>query len=631
MPPQWHLVFTLPLLWTLIVAHPELLLDGSECPLNCSCSFMEQFIRCSNASLSSLPTGLPRATVELDLQFNQIESLLAASFPDLPELTTLYLGSSHLRQIETGTFQGLKNLYHLHLDNNLLEEIPEGAFENLTNLVFLHLEHNQIAYLSPGAFSSLKQLSVLDLSHNLLIEVSDKPLSGLQELRQLHLSANFIANLSARALPGRLRILSLDWNRLKSVPLAIRNSASLSSLHLSGNPIRELSSFSFGRKLSSLRQLFLENLPLESITSSTFKRLRRLEVLSLRNNNLASLPSVASLKSLSALYLTGNKWHCDCNLIWLRTWQKKVLRKDRSPVECSSPEALQGQQLVNIEKLTCPPFQMDSDTISISSANVPKAATLPSKEHSPQAATTLPITTLITSRMTSTTGPATHNNAITGPTTPDKHHMQENYDPCLSNQISSISTQAKGNTGLVVTWSFYGNHDQFEVRYKSSVDQHILRVIGGLTEIELHHLQPGTDYRICIIPQNKNLFECVAPTAQQCTLGHIGAHVLPQHSNIALGTGVSITLLVMIALVSFAFYRWRFQPMRFQRYYDEDGPSFQNQAISQSKLTSESIYENFENDQHVYMTAASQWPEEKVDCTPIAPSRFPSTPSYVSL
>uniref|UniRef100_A0A8C8RD46 LRRCT domain-containing protein n=1 Tax=Pelusios castaneus TaxID=367368 RepID=A0A8C8RD46_9SAUR len=74
-----------------------------------------------------------------------------------------------------------------------------------------------------------------------------------------------------------------------------------------------------------------------------------LELDLLRNNSLESLSSLTSLKSLYTLYLTGNKWRCDCNLIWLRTWQKKVIRSERSPVVCSSPGVLQGQLLVDIE------------------------------------------------------------------------------------------------------------------------------------------------------------------------------------------------------------------------------------------------------------------------------------------
>nr|XP_060633099.1 chondroadherin-like protein [Anolis sagrei ordinatus] len=631
---QWWNMALL-LLWMLIFAHLELL-DAFECPLSCTCSYTERFIGCSNASLSSVPTGLPHFTTELDLRFNHFDRLPATSFPGLPELTSLYLGSSRVHRIEPGTFQGMTNLHHLYLDNNLLEEIPVGTFENLTNLVFLHLQHNCITSLSPGAFSPLKRLSVLYLSHNLLTELSDVGFSGLQQLYQLHLSANLIVNLSAKALPRNLRTLFLDWNRLKSVPVAIGNSARLSVLHLSGNPIKEFTSLSSGRKLGSLKELFLESLDLEDASSLSFKRLRRLEVLSLRNNSLESLPSLSSLKYLSTLYLTGNKWCCDCNLIWLRTWQKKVKKEDRSPVECSSPSALHGQQLVNVElqKLTCPPFHTVPDSVT-SSANMLKAESTTSEELSTTIAITFPITvptTPITNTMTSTAGPTAHNDATIKPTTYNNRNGLENHDPCLSDHISNISTRSKGNTVLEVTWSFSGDHDQFEIRCTSSVDQHILRVIGRLTEVELHHLQPGTNYRVCVIPQNENLLECEAPAAQQCTSGHTATHTPSQHFNLVLGISVSFTVLVLIALAAFASYRWWLRPIQFQRYYNEDRQLSQHHGIAQFKVTKEEpVYESLEDDQHIYMTAASQWPEENIDCRPISPSRFPSTPTYVSL
>ncbi|XP_015274648.1 PREDICTED: chondroadherin-like [Gekko japonicus] len=581
----WSNIFML-LLRALIFA-PQALLHGFQCPISCSCSFSEWFVKCSNASLSSLPSGIPHTTVELDLQFNQFNSLREDTFPDLLELSTLYLGNSQVRQIEPGAFQGVRNLYHLYLDNCLLEEIPGGVFENLTNLAFLHLEHNCIAYISPGAFSSLKRLSSLDLSYNRLTELSDQALRGLEQLRQLHLSTNLIANLSARALPGKLRTLYLDQNQLDKVPGTIRTSTTLSTLHLSGNHISQLTSLSFGRKLRSLKQLFLDNLDLKKIATLAFKRLRRLEVLSLRNNSLESLPSLESLKYLSILYLTGNKWQCDCNLIWLRTWQKKAMRKERSLVECGSPKALQGQLLVNTElqKLTCPPFQIDSAFNS--SANTALKTTIPPNERllpqatTAQTTTAATFTTLITSRIISTARTSTQNN----------YHVLEKYDPCLPNHISSIHTQEKGDTALVVTWSSSGDHDQFEVRCKSAVDEQILRVTGGLTEMEFHHLQPGTEYRICIIPQNDNLLKCVAPTAQQCTSGHTRTHPVPQHRSLALGIGVTASILALMALPLFAFYRQRFQQIQFRRYYDEDSPSFQCQGIPQSKLTTEPVYE----------------------------------------
>uniref|UniRef100_A0A7M4FP66 LRRCT domain-containing protein n=1 Tax=Crocodylus porosus TaxID=8502 RepID=A0A7M4FP66_CROPO len=344
----WITVFTLPLLWTPITAIAPSP-DDTLCPMNCSCSWLQRLVQCANASLSALPIGIANNTVELDLQHNSFGILSSGFFPDLPEITSLYLGSSHILQVASGAFKGVRNLYHLHLDNNLLEQLPQDAFHPHPTPRFLTVF---LSLSLSGVFSSLKQLSVLDLSNNLLVELSDQALGGLSQLRRLYLTANRISNVSVRILPRSLRTLRLDQNQLESVPTVIRTSITLSILQLSGNPIRKLTSLSFGRRLRSLNQLFLDSLSLEKITALAFTRLHRLEVLSLRNNSLESLPSLASMRSLSTLYLTENKWCCDCSLIWLRTWQKKVTQQDRSPVECSSPTVLQGQLLVDLEVST---------------------------------------------------------------------------------------------------------------------------------------------------------------------------------------------------------------------------------------------------------------------------------------
>nr|XP_008177492.1 chondroadherin-like [Chrysemys picta bellii]XP_008177493.1 chondroadherin-like [Chrysemys picta bellii] len=631
-------IMVLVLLWIPVMAIAQL--PGNvQCPVNCSCFFSQWFVRCSNASLSSLPPGIPNATVELDLQHNQFSTLSAGFFPELAEISIIYLGSSGIHQVEPGAFQGVKNLYHLHLDNNLLEQVPEGVFENLTNLIFLHLEHNQIAHLLPGGFSSLKQLSVLDLSNNLLLELSDQALHGLPRLRRLYLSANHITNVSSKALPGTLRALSLDGNQLASVPAAIRTSPMLSTLQLSGNPIRKLTSLSFGRRLRSLRQLFLDSLALEQVTNLAFTRLRWLELLSLRNNSLESLLPLSSLKSLSTLYLTGNKWRCDCKLIWLRTWQKKVLRKERSPVECSSPGALQGQLLVDIElqKLTCPPFGTDSTTLSpAENTNTPMAIAPPRDIPLPGAATTATAMTsaaLITTRRlpSSTTRSPT-----------SLHRVPERWDPCLADHISSVSIRTKGDTSLVVSWSFSGDHDQFEVRYTASRDEQVLRVVGGLAEVTLHDLRRGTEYRVCVIPQNENLLECQAPAARQCTAERTAGlpsdtqpvHAPLGHSHSAVGFGVTVALLALAALALAVTYRLRTRPIQFQRYYDEDGSPLHRRSSNQAKMTTDPVDESMEDeDWHSYVTAAGRCPEEKVDCTVSAPPRFTltSTPTYVTL
>ncbi|NXF03955.1 GP1BB protein, partial [Smithornis capensis] len=70
------------------------------------------------------------------------------------------------------------------------------------------------------------------------------------------------------------------------------------------------------------------------------------EMIHLGYNRLTSIPSglFDNLKSLQVVYLQGNPWECDCEILYLRSWlqwqQNRTLYRD---VRCSSPMQLQGR------------------------------------------------------------------------------------------------------------------------------------------------------------------------------------------------------------------------------------------------------------------------------------------------
>ncbi|XP_054852645.1 platelet glycoprotein Ib beta chain [Eublepharis macularius] len=76
-----------------------------------------------------------------------------------------------------------------------------------------------------------------------------------------------------------------------------------------------------------------------SFSSSTVK-------LYLTDNYLTSIPKglFDNLKDLQMVYLWGNPWMCDCDILYLRTWlqwqQNRTLYRN---VMCSSPSHLQGR------------------------------------------------------------------------------------------------------------------------------------------------------------------------------------------------------------------------------------------------------------------------------------------------
>lgn len=73
------------------------------------------------------------------------------------------------------------------------------------------------------------------------------------------------------------------------------------------------------------------------------------EVIHLNQNNLLSIPNgfLDHLPNLQEVYLKHNPWHCDCDILYLRSWlqgqQRKGVYRD---VTCASPEPLEGRVIM---------------------------------------------------------------------------------------------------------------------------------------------------------------------------------------------------------------------------------------------------------------------------------------------
>ncbi|KAM5193772.1 platelet glycoprotein Ib beta chain [Mantella aurantiaca] len=91
----------------------------------------------------------------------------------------------------------------------------------------------------------------------------------------------------------------------------------------------------------SYSNLAADSLP-ASFPSST-------EVIRLEKNNLNSIPNglLDRLPNLREVYLKHNPWHCDCNILYLRSWlqaqQKRSVYRD---VICESPDSLKGRVIM---------------------------------------------------------------------------------------------------------------------------------------------------------------------------------------------------------------------------------------------------------------------------------------------
>ncbi|NXU59357.1 GP1BB protein, partial [Turnix velox] len=77
------------------------------------------------------------------------------------------------------------------------------------------------------------------------------------------------------------------------------------------------------------------------------------ELIHLSYNRLTSIPRglFDNLSSLRLVYLQGNPWHCDCDLLYLRSWlQWQQNRSEYRDLRCAAPPHLRNRLLAYLSE-----------------------------------------------------------------------------------------------------------------------------------------------------------------------------------------------------------------------------------------------------------------------------------------
>lgn len=188
--------------------------------------FLRQIQRtalCNNANVSSVPSGLPGDTEDLQLNNNHLETLQDDSLLLYPSLLSLSLACNLLTELESNAFQNSPALKSLNLANNRLHmgvsqtslalkklphlraldlsvnklrgEMLTTLLQNLTSLEYLNLSGNLLMRLDESSFSDLHQLRELDLQRNVIFEIDDAFQSNAK-LQRLNLAFNYLPCLT---------------------------------------------------------------------------------------------------------------------------------------------------------------------------------------------------------------------------------------------------------------------------------------------------------------------------------------------------------------------------------------------------------------------------------------------------
>jgi Leucine-rich repeat (LRR) protein len=173
------------------------------------------------------------------------------------------------------------NLSH----NEITDEIKQFTFQELHNLEILDLSHNKINSLNRSSFTGLSSLRALDLSHNKLTSFNCCMIPLLKVLNLAHNSFTHIHRDDFVFVLNLVKLV-LDFNELTSESLS-------------------MDSF---RRLSKLEILSLQNNKMRFLDERHFQGLKRLDVLKLGSNLIEEVKDVGIFSSeLTKLKLQNNQ------------------------------------------------------------------------------------------------------------------------------------------------------------------------------------------------------------------------------------------------------------------------------------------------------------------------------------
>ncbi|XP_036032684.1 platelet glycoprotein Ib alpha chain-like [Onychomys torridus] len=232
-------------------------------------------------------------------------------------LILLFLLPSPLHSHPTCDLSKATSLLEVNCENQGLTASPTDL---PADTGILHMGKNKLGTFSTASLVNFTHLTKLDLEECELTSLqTDEKLSKLDNLK---LSHNKLRNLPSlgRALPA-LTILDLSFNQLESLsPGVLEGLSQLQELYLQNNNLRSLSP-GLLRFTTKLNKLNLANNKLCDLPAGLLDGLEDLDTLYLQGNRLHTIPKgFFGTLLLPFVFLHGNIWYCDCDILYLRHW-----------------------------------------------------------------------------------------------------------------------------------------------------------------------------------------------------------------------------------------------------------------------------------------------------------------------
>ena len=264
-----------------ITAHLDVVLDN--------CLKLTNVQLKSNALKEFPDFGNCTSTIKwLQLENNLISSIPSETGSEMVSLKTLILNNNNLTVFPTAV-NNLPALEELSLVGNTFSTISSPITIKSPNLTIFDV--NNIGLQNFPDISESPMLINLDLSENNIKEINASFLSDQMLLNKLDLSYNELTVCPPIAVLNHLLTLKITENQLQNLSWTDANPT---NLNISDLPLKEL---------------YLNNNNFEETTDfSLLLKTKNLSRLEMRSCNLKRLPSViTSLESLTSIYLDNNQ------------------------------------------------------------------------------------------------------------------------------------------------------------------------------------------------------------------------------------------------------------------------------------------------------------------------------------
>ncbi|XP_053724997.1 leucine-rich repeat neuronal protein 1-like [Synchiropus splendidus] len=559
---------------------------------------------------------------ELDLSQNNFSTVEAVGLFNMNHLTTLHLEENQISQLPDHCLGNLTNLQELYINHNHIHSISAKAFAGLHNLLRLHLNSNKINVIESRWFEETPNLEILMIGENPVIGLLDMNFKPLKSLRSLVLAGMNLVDVPANAFVGldNLESISFYDNKLIKIPqLALEKVPNLKFLDLNKNPVHKIQEGDFRNmlrlkelginnmmELVSIERFALDNLPeltkleatnnpkLSFIHRQAFRDMPALESLMLNSNALTALylHTVEVLPNLREISLHSNPLRCDCVIQWMSTNRTTVRFMEPLAMMCASPIELRGQRVRELKVLgsteQCIPLISHDTFPSHLNLKIGMSVTLDCRamaEPEPEIYWVTPLGIRIDSETVSERYHVSRDGTL------QLSHMQvedSGHYTCVAQnvegadtrvatvrvngtlldngQVMQIYVKQTESHSILVSWKINSHVMSSNLKWASATmkidNPHITytaRVPVDVHEYNLTHLQPATEYEVCLTVSNIHLQthkSCVNVTTLSATFA---LNLSDQHPSAAV-MAVMVTALAFLSVATVAIYtarRWR--------------------------------------------------------------------------